>query len=1027
MTLTNDGQIQGQGVIGNGGLALFNAGGATINSNVSGAALELNGSGGTTNSGLLEATGGGVLNIDGVTVGNTGANITAGSGSTVQVTNSEIVGGTLNNNGGTLETIGNSILNGTTTDGLTINGAYTAGPNTQTHVLGTITNGGSMQITGGNNSNAYLILDANTTLQGTGMVTLAYNGSGVGAGYIQQNIGGLTLTNETTIQGAGVIGNGGLTVINAAGATIDANVSAQTLTVNPSGGFTNTGGLLEASNGGILSLSSSVIDNQGGTIEVNGATSQVQLVAGVTIQGGTLTSVNSGSLGVPGASITLDGSTKGALTLSTGTTFTAGPGTDTNVLGTIVNNGNMQLTGGSNSNAYLILDESTTLQGNGTITLAYNGSGAGAAYIQQNTGGLTLTNEGTIQGQGVIGNGGLTVINAVGATIDADVATQTLTVNPSGGFTNTGGLLEASNGGILSLSSAVINNQGGTIEVDGASSQVQLVNGVTIQGGTLTSVHGGSLGVPGTSITLDGTTQGALTLSTGTTFTAGPSTQTNVFGTIINNGSIQLTGGSNANALLNLTADTTLQGNGTITLAYNGSGAGAAIIQQNTGGLTLTNETTIQGQGVIGNGGLTVINAAGATIDANVATQTLTVNPSGGFTNTGGLLEASNGGILSLSSAVINNQGGTIEVDGASSQVQLVNGVTIQGGTLTSVHGGSLGVPGTSITLDGTTQGALTLSTGTTFTAGPSTQTNVFGTIINNGNIQLTGGSNANALLNLTADTTLQGTGTVTLAYNGSGSGAAYIQQSTGGLTLTNESTIQGAGVIGNGGDLTFVNSSSGTLLANTAGQTLTVNGTGGFTTSGSVTVSGNSTLDVSGTAYQQTGGQTVIESGGTLDAPVVDIQGGTMQVDGTLDPASIEIFASATLDGTETLGTLSDLATVQDDVGGTVVLGDSSADALGTLTVDGDYTQYGTLDYAIQGASATGLLDVTGNVTIDAAMFDIELDPLGGGFSPTNGELFNLIDYGTLTVIGTSGFEGSDAATGAWWTTPRTTSCSSN
>ncbi len=179
MTLTNDGQIQGQGVIGNGGLALFNTASGTINSNVSGAALELNGSGGTTNSGLLEATGGGVLNIDGVTVGNTGANITAGSGSTVQVTNSKIIGGTLNNNGGTLETIGTSTLDGASAGALTINGTYSSGPGTQTNVSGSIVSNGNLLVTAGSNSNTVLGLASSTTLQGT--LTLAYNGSGAGA------------------------------------------------------------------------------------------------------------------------------------------------------------------------------------------------------------------------------------------------------------------------------------------------------------------------------------------------------------------------------------------------------------------------------------------------------------------------------------------------------------------------------------------------------------------------------------------------------------------------------------------------------------------------------------------------------------------------------------------------------------------------------------------------------------------------------------------------------------------------------
>jgi len=202
-----------------------------------------------------------------------------------------------------------------------------------------------------------------------------------------------------------------------------------------------------------------------------------------------------------------------------------------------------------------------------------------------------------------------------------------------------------------------------------------------------------------------------------------------------------------------------------VSLAYSGSGTGQAIIQQEVGGLTLTNESTIQGTGTIGNGGLAVINSPGGTIDANLSGMSLTVNPSGGLTNTGGTLEATNGGILALSSSTIDNSGGTIEVNGPTSAVQFVNNATIQGGTLTSLGGGSLSVPtGNTITLDGITEGAITLSTGSTFTAGPDTTTDLVGTVINNGDIQLTGGDGSDGVLGLDGDTTLQGSGTVTLA-----------------------------------------------------------------------------------------------------------------------------------------------------------------------------------------------------------------------------------------------------------------------
>ncbi len=987
ITLTNESTIQGAGVIGNGGLAVIND--ATIDANTSGLALTLNGSGGVTNGSLLEATNGGTLVIN-TTVSNAGGNITAGNGSTVQIDNADIIGGTLNNTGtGTLETVGTSTLDGSTVSGaVTINGTYTGGTNTTTDVHGGIVNNGNMLFTGGNGSNSFLNLTGNTTLSGTGTVTLAYTGSGAGAGIIQQNSGGLTLTNENTIQGTGVIGNGGLTVINSPGGVIDANTTGQTLTVNPGGGLTNTGGLLEASDGGILSLASSTIDNKNGTIEVNGSTSAVQFVNGATIQGGTLTTTGGGSLGVPGGnSITLDGSTQGALTLSTGTMYTAGTNTTTDVHGAIINNGNMEFTGGNGSNSILNLTGSTTLSGTGTVTMAYTGSGAGAAIIQQASGGLTLTNESIIQGAGVIGNGGLTTINSPGGVIDANVSGQTLTLNGGGGTTNTGGTLEASDGGILDIAESTINNGGGTIEVDGSTSAVQFVNGADIEGGTLTTTGGGSLGVPnGSSITLDGTTQGALTLSTGSTFTAGTNTTTDVHGAIVNNGNMEFTGGNGSNSILSLTNNTTLSGTGTVTMAYTGSGAGAAIIQQNSGGLTLTNESTIQGAGVIGNGGLAVTNSPDGVIDANTSGQLLTLNGSGDVTNAG-LLEATNGGTLVISTTV-NNSGANITANGGT--VQLSNAI-IQGGTLNSLNGGSLQNIGTA-TLDGSSQGPLTFSAGTTFTAGTNTTTDITGAITNNGNMLFTGGNGSNSILNLTNNTTLSGTGTLTLAYNGSGAGAAIIQQASGGLTLTNESTIQGTGTIGNGG-LAVDNAVGGTIDANVSGRTLTING-GSLTNAGTLEVQSGSTMNLSPGSNAVTNTGTVnVNAGGTMSfASNLDYTqtSGDTKVNGSFGGTGASVnINGGTLEGT---GTLTGAVTVAS--AGTIAPGSLAGPTPGTLGVDGSYMQTaGTFDELI-GTTGNSLLDVTGPVTLGGTA-DLNIDLLSG-FSLADGDAFDIMDYST-------------------------------
>ena len=75
------------------------------------------------------------------------------------------------------------------------------------------------------------------------------------------------------------------------------------------------------------------------------------------------------------------------------------------------------------------------------------------------------------------------------------------------------------------------------------------------------------------------------------------------------------------------------------------------------------------------------------------------------------------------------------------------------------------------------------------------------------------------------------------------GGGSAYIYQTAGGFTLENfDNTIQGAGIIGNNG-LSLQNDVGGTVLANAAGQTLSITGAGTVTNNGTFQANSGSTL----------------------------------------------------------------------------------------------------------------------------------------------------------------------------------------
>ena len=159
------------GDIGNGSLVIVNQ--STIDATKSAGtnALTIQPDATLTNTGLLEATGGGSLVLDGGTFTNSGSGaITAGSGSNVTLEGSVTVsGGTLNGAG--LFTS----LSGTTLNGLTNAGTLQVPNNNSTTLAGTITNTGSLQLNSGGNNSTFFYPSGAVTLTGGGTLTLTDN------------------------------------------------------------------------------------------------------------------------------------------------------------------------------------------------------------------------------------------------------------------------------------------------------------------------------------------------------------------------------------------------------------------------------------------------------------------------------------------------------------------------------------------------------------------------------------------------------------------------------------------------------------------------------------------------------------------------------------------------------------------------------------------------------------------------------------------------------------------------------------
>jgi len=951
LTLTNVGNtIQGRGQIGNDGLTLVNQAGGTINANDAAGPLLVNAAS-VTNQGLMEATGGGTLQTN-TGINNTGGTISAnGSVATVQFLNgTAITGGTLTTaNGGVLGTAAGQTVN---LQNLTLTNAstYRAADGSVTRIAGTITNNGAINLNSAT-ANTLLQLAADTSLTGGGTVTM----SGPLA-LINQASANLTLTNvNNTIQGRGQIGNDGLTLVNQASGVITANDTAGPLLVNAAS-VTNQG-LMQATGGGTLQTTTG-INNTGGSISASGSGSAVQFLSGTTISGGTLSATGGGVLG------TAAGQTVALQNLTNTNTYGTGNGSITQIVGTITNNGAINLSAGASNTFLQVAGGNTTLSGGGTVTLSE--SGAGVAVIDQQSANLVLINaNNTLQGAGQIGNNGLTLTNQAAGIINANAASPLL-INAAS-VTNQG-LMEATGGGTLQTTTG-INNTGGSISASGSGSAVQFLSGTTISGGTLSTAAGGVLG------TAAGQTVALQNLTNAGTYGTGDGSITQIVGTINNTGAINLSGGASNTFLQVAGGNVSLAGGGTVTMS------GPAFINQASANLVLTNTNNlIQGAGQIGNNGLTLVNQG--TIDANQTGQVLTVNPTS--TTNAGLLEATNGGILQLSNGTINNQNGIIKVDGATSSVQFVNGAIIQGGTLSTTNNGVLGVGASNtIALDGSTLGQLTNAG--TYTTGNGSITQIVGTINNTGAINLSGGASNTFLQVAGGNVSLTGGGTVTMS-----GPLALINQASANLTLTNvNNTIQGRGQIGNDG-LTLVNQASGVITANDTAGPLLVNAasvtnqglmqaTGGGTlqtTTGINNTGGSISASGSGSAVQFLSGTTI--SGGTLSAT-----GG-----GVLGTAAGQTVALQNLTNTNTYGT-----------------------GNGSITqIVGTITNNGAINLSA-GASNTFLQVAGGNTTLSGGG-TVTLSESGAGVAVIDQQSANLVLINANNTLQGAGQIGNNGLT---------------
>ena len=763
LTINAGATIAGAGNLGDGQTTFLNNG--LVNANSSGNTLTIQPGGGNATfsngtTGLAEASGGGILQLAGSNGGVfTGGTFQALDGSSLVLTNNPNVSSAILTTAGS-GTVTNT--NSATLTNVTNNGAFTANNGTNTYLAGTLTNNGTVTLTGGYYSTSAQLAGP-VTLAGTGTLTMGGAGSNLYV-YAQNSGDRLTINSGATIAGAGNLGDGQTTFTN--NGTVSANSSGNTLVIQPGGttasgtDFTNSGaGIAEATGGGILQLAG---NNggvfTGGTFQALDGSSLV-LTNNPNVSSAILTTAGSGTVTNTNSATLTNVTNNGA--------FIANNGTNTYLTGTFTNNGTVTLTGGYYETT-VQLTGPVTLAGTGAVTLANGGSNL-YVYAQNAGDRLTIGAAQTIAGAGNLGDGQTTFTN--NGTVNANSSGNTLTIQPGGStadFTNSGaGFAEASGGGILQLAG---NNggvfTGGTFQaLDGSA--VTITGGANVSAATLTTAGSGTVTVENSTLT-NVTNNGTL---------VGPnSDSTTLVGTLTNNGTFTANGGYYDTYVL-LNGSVTLAGTGTLSLA--GSGSNLYVYAQNSGDrLTINAGATIAGAGNLGDGQTTFTN--NGTVNANTSGSTLTIQPGGGtadFTNGAtGLAEATAGGTLAFSNA----NGGTFTNNGT---VAVISGNT--GGS------SSLSIPA----------GALTNFSGTTLTGGTY---NVLAT-----------DSSATSTLSIGGGTITTNAANVTL------SGANSVFNEIGGITSN-----QGSFAVANGRTFTTVGAlaNSGTLIAS-GGSTLTVAG----------------------------------------------------------------------------------------------------------------------------------------------------------------------------------------------------------
>jgi autotransporter-associated beta strand protein len=807
---------------------------------------------------------------------------------------------------------------------------------------------------------------------------------------------------------SGNISNGGTIVAGVTGIRVDiVGVYGST----SAGGVTNSG-TISVGNEGIATADIGTfiggITNTGTIAAGNGI-----IVAAVSIFFGGVT--NAGRISVGGAGIFVDGvpnafSVNAPIAIGTfsggvtnsGTIFAGGAG--------IFVGGNPNAFYGGPSGAVAISNFSGGIENSGTISAGGNGIDVGGTGNNANA--VTIsTFSGGISNAGTISAGSNGILVGGTATAHGSFSFSTF----SGGIANSGTIVAAAADGIRVLNVSTVI--GGITNTGAITASV----GIAVTSSGAVSVFDSGLidGTSGTAVDLSHT-------GPGNTFTLGPGYDIigNVVGS--GSDTFQLGGsGSGSFNLSSIGASQQYRGfstfnvvggvwtvTGTSTPSWTIAPGGTLLIGSNTTAITLVADDGTFGFAQSGTYTYSgVISGTGIVEQLGPGTTKLTAASlyTGGTTISGGTLALTGTGSIAASSGVTDNA--TFDISG------LTNGgasiVTLSGSGNVALGANALTLTDASGTFAGTianaglsggTGGKLVLTAGTETLTGANSYSG--GTMLNGGTLAVGNNSAlATGTLAMAAGTTLSfldanytianaitlsgdpnfvlpagttqtlsgmisdGTSPGTLAMNGPGELVLSGANNYTGGTVISGGTLQlsGAGTLGAVTGTTTVNTGGTLDLGGTTQTQAAINLAGGTIENGGLDAPLNSTggtiNGLGGTASVAASAGTTIVEGVNGYTGATNINGGTLDVVGSITTSSVNVNAGATATGAGTVPAL----TVNS--GGTLAPG--TAGVPGTvMTITGNLTFAPNASYvvSINGTTST-LVNADGNASLAGAV----------------------------------------------------------